>query len=120
MSMQSVSKSSEKIDSIQPIKKRHSMFRPISDSSKSKVKVNIFDQQLSSNYISNLFLSTADKKRLLKRREIVRSMKFLRKMGEKLREEQNQIAAEIIKQDKRQKKKKKKKQKLKKAQTIEA
>ena len=40
--------------------------------------------------IKNLKIATGDKKRLQKRREIVISMKFLRKLGKKLREEMEQ------------------------------
>ena len=96
------------------------MFRPITYlQPKSKVEQQLFDPKQSSNKTTSLQFSTGDKKRMIKRREIVKSMKFLRKMGEKIREEQNKIAAELIKQDKKIKRQSKK-QKLKKAQTIEA
>jgi hypothetical protein len=53
----------------------------------SMVAFHLFDNKLFSDKIENLKISTIDKQRLLKRKETVKSMKFLRRMGEKLREE---------------------------------
>lgn len=65
----------------------------------------MFNNKLFTDKTENLKFSTSDKQRLFKRREIVKSMKFLRRMGEKLRDEQIQIMQELIKQDKKVKKK---------------
>jgi site-specific recombinase len=65
----------------------------------------LFNNKLFTDKTENLKFSTSDKQRLFKRREIVKSMKFLRRMGEKLRDEQIQIMQELIKQDKKVKKK---------------
>jgi hypothetical protein len=47
----------------------------------------IFFELYKNDRAKNLKISSGDKKRLHKRREVVRSLKFLRKMGKKLRED---------------------------------
>jgi len=51
------------------------------------MQFHLFDNKYLSNK-ETLKHSTSDKQRMFKRKETVKSMKFLRKMGEKLREEQ--------------------------------
>jgi len=51
--------------------------------------------------------STTDKQRLTKRREMVKSIKFLRKMGTKLREDLNKQAKRIKQYEKKSNKLKK-------------
>jgi hypothetical protein len=63
------------------------------------VEYHLFNLPLYADNIKNLDFSSQDKQRLIKRREIVRSLKFLRKMGEKLREEQEQMVKELHGQD---------------------
>ena len=48
---------------------------------------NILFELYKDNKISNLKISTGEKLRLYKRREIIKSMRFLRKLGRKLRED---------------------------------
>jgi len=52
-----------------------------------KVEFYLFKNPLYEDMVQNMNFSTSDKSRLLKRREMVRSMRFLRKMGVKLRKE---------------------------------
>lgn len=66
----------------------------------SKVEYHLFDSKLVDDKFENIKFSTGDKQRLIKRRERVKSIKFLRKMGNMLRIEQNRQVQAIMKFDK--------------------
>ena len=80
---------------VQPLEPSH--FKNLS-----KVEFHIFNSKLVEDKVENLKFSTGDKQRLIKRREMVKSMKFLRKTGNQLRIEQNRQVEALKKFDKQQ------------------
>lgn len=59
-----------------------------------------FLKQTFCSKIQSLAIATANKERLNKRREKIQSMRYIRMMGKKLREQQEQMVKALIKKDK--------------------